>query len=251
MSVWTDRIEESEVGTLAAKVRELAEAGETSDEQEEQHLYRAGRIAAQVEWVLENADPTLIAADTLGKLTQGLTASVQHLEAWRAGNGIESLVAAATTAIDQVVDGLSCIPVPASAAEASTEIGSLRRSVGQHRSQIEREVDGLRASVEEAVAELEARREAAATELANRVEEAMGETAALRDEVDRLREEMTTLLASARTVETNQQAAFNTSQTSNQEAFAKLLNDAASRWPTQRRRCRRKFVRRLKPSRRR
>ena len=46
------------------------------------------------------------------------------------------------------------IPLTGSATEAAAEVGSLRRSIGQHRSQIERELEVLSAQFEEALTTL-------------------------------------------------------------------------------------------------
>jgi hypothetical protein len=226
MSVWTERIENSGARTRVKRVRELVDAGGASDPVEQEHLDRTGRIATQVDWVLDNVDPALIGGDAVNTLVQGLTAAVQHLEAWQAGNGPEYLLTQTMTAVDQVIDGLGLIPMPASAAEASAEISSLRRSLGQYRGQMEREVKALKGTVEKAVADLQAQKDTAVADLVNQGAEAVSEVATLREEVTRVRDEVTTLLTSARTLETNQQTAFTTAQTANQEAFAKLLGES-------------------------
>lgn len=105
-------------------------------------------------------------------------------------------------------------------------MGSLRRSVGQHRGQIEREVESLSANFEDALTTLKSEQAAAQQAIREQQAAAMSEVATLGSEVTRLREEMTTLLGSARALENNHQATFNASQTANQEAFSKLLTES-------------------------
>ena len=226
MSIWSDRVDSWGIPALVEQVRELVDAGGISDQTEQDHLERGLRVAEQVRWTLENIDPTLVANQTLEQLSLLLRSLIEQITSWRSGAGVDQLTSLAAASADGLVRLLGEIPIPASAAEASAEIGSLRRSVGQHRGQMEREVEGFRDQVQQRIADLEAERQALVDAHTARDAESTASLAALRDEVTRLRDEMTTLLSSARTLETNQQATFGQSQTTNQEAFASLLAEA-------------------------
>ena len=226
MSVWTEHIENAGLPVLTQQVREKVEAGVASDGVEQDHLDRTNRVVEQVEWVVENVDPTLFRSNTVDGFVLNLTAMSTHLDSWRAGAGPAELLTEVAAAVDETLRLLGEIPVPTSAAEASQEIGSLRRSVGQHRHQMKREVQALTEQVAAALTELEDYRLQATESFAVHQAEVAATVGDLTAEVLRVRDEVTMLLTSARTLETNQQATFGQTLTSNQEAFANLLAES-------------------------
>ncbi len=143
MEIWEQRVESSGVRDKARSVRELVDLGGTSSDEEQAHLDRVGRVADLVDWVCTNVDPSLIAAPALAQLAASLDQVIQLLPRWRSGEGPELLTVHLLAAGDTVLASLASIPVPPTAPEAIVEIGSLRRSVGQHRGQVERELEGV------------------------------------------------------------------------------------------------------------
>lgn len=224
MSVWSARVEGSGVGPLVEQVRSLALAVEGGDQAEREHLHRAEAVADLVKWTWENVDPELVGQESIDLVVSGLQAAAQHLQGWRDGLGVEYLTVQTRDGLDQVVRGLAGIPLPA--ADPATEIGSLRRSVGQHRGQMEREVEAFRQQSAEALAALVAQHGAAAETMSRQLDGMVAEVASLRDEVTRIRDEVNALLTNARAMDANQQQTFGAAQTANQEAFATLLAES-------------------------
>jgi hypothetical protein len=214
MDVWQERVETSPALAAAREAKAVIEQGGANSPAEQDHLDRQYRVSDLVEWSLTNADPLLIPAEPLANLATHIRQGIEHLNAWRAGSGPEYLTTHAANQFDLVLVDLGAIPVAQAAAEAVTEIASLRRSVGQHRGQVEREIDALTAASGAA--------QNAATVQA---EQGASRVAELEAEVQALRDELAQMTATGRDLANQQQNAFTSAQTERQEAFAKLLEE--------------------------
>ncbi len=155
----------------------------------------------------------LVPDSTISSLVANLRQAQAHLTNWIGGSGATDLEQA-TIQFDATLLALAQIPGTVTSQEAAAEIVSLRRSVGQHRGQVDREIETLREVSAGAKADFVAAGSAATARVAE-----------LETEVARLRDEMTQLIAAAREQGNQQQNAFATAQESRQEAFAKMLED--------------------------
>jgi hypothetical protein len=215
MGVWEQRVAESGAGEKAQSLRELVDLGGASSAEEQDYLDRVGRLADLAGWTIENVDPALIGLASLNQLSAALGETASLLERWRAGEGPELLTVQVVNSCDALSAALATVPVPSSTPEASVEIGSLRRSVGQHRGQVEREVEGVLAGLSDAKAAFDSNI-ANARQAVEKLSEDIAETSA----------EVTAVVATSRDLANQQQNAFATAQTDRQEAFAKLLAEA-------------------------
>ena len=211
---WFQRIVAAGLADLINEIRIQLESREAADVGEQDQIDRPLRILDLVDWHLQNTDPMLIADSTLNQLATQLRAARDYLTQWTASGSPEHLVTHAAAQFDTVVVTLGAIPGSTNANDGSSEIASLRRSVGQHRGQVDREIESLRAGSKEARDQFEAQAQQAATTVSE-----------LETEVSRLREELATTINTARDQGNQQQNAFTTAQTERQEQFSRLLEE--------------------------
>lgn len=207
-------MDSSQALALARELKDLLGRRESASGEEQDHIDRSLRIVEVVEWTLTNTDPSLISDPVLSGLAQHLQGARDQLTQWVGGAGADYLMTHAKAQLDGTLAVLGAVPVAMTAAEASAEIASLRRSVGQHRAQVDREVDALKSASSQAQAEFEKQ----AQQAANRVSELEAEVARFRDEIGQV-------TASAREATNQQQNAFTAAQTERQESFGKLLDE--------------------------
>lgn len=200
--------------SAAREAKALIEQGGASSSDEQDYLDRDYRIVDLVEWTLSNTDPLLIATSTLSEIETQIRAGMGYVNSWKAGQGPEYLTAHADGAFDGALRGLGSIPVSTTTAEAASEVASLRRSVGQHRGQVEREIESLQG----VAADERARLAQATAEGTNAIAQLQADVAALRAEADQI-------MATAREATNSQQNAFTAAQTERQEAFSRLLEE--------------------------
>lgn len=212
MDRWEKRVLESDAMVAATELRSMAETAAASSPEEQDFLDRAVRVAELVEWTLANVDPKLVAEPMLTQLATPLRQAIAYLSSWQSGEGVEYLTTHTTGQIDAVLVALGAIPIAEGVGEATAEITSLRRSVGQHRGQVDREIE----SMTEATAEVRAKAEA-------ELQRAKEQVDALAAEVARQGQEVSLALSTARDSVNSQQNSFATAQTERQETFAKLL----------------------------
>ncbi|MGH9011105.1 MAG: hypothetical protein ACRDYF_14825, partial [Acidimicrobiia bacterium] len=182
MGLWEERIETSPALTFAREAKQVLEAGEVTSPEEQDHLNRLLRIVELVESTLSSVDPTLVSDAVLAALGQQMQQGRDHLQQWKAGAGPTYLTNHAVAPLDAALGSLGSIPVPVTMTEASGEIASLRRSVGQHRGQVDREIEALRAAGEQARNQFGA----AAQQAETRTGELEAEIARLREETAQL-----------------------------------------------------------------
>ena len=174
------------------------------------------RVVEAVASIVSNADPVLIADSTINQLAQQLTQTRDHLDQWKAGAGAHQLTAA-TAQADAAITAVATIPISSTATEAAAEIGSLRRSVGQHRGQVDREIEDLRST------SIKVQQEFTST-----ADQATVRVTELEEEVRRLREELNQVLNAARDQANRQQNTFSSAQDQRQELFGKFLDEKRS-----------------------
>lgn len=210
---WGARIGASGLPDRVEEVLRIIDEHEAGDTSEQDHVDRIRRVVEAVASIVSSADPFLIADSTINQLAQQLTQARDHLNQWVGGAGMPQLTAA-TGQADAAIASVAAIPLSPSATEAAAEIGSLRRSVGQHRGQVDREIEDLR--------EASAKAQEGFTTKAN---DATARVTELEEEVVRLREELSQVLNAARDQANQQQNTFSSAQDQRQEAFSKLLEE--------------------------
>lgn len=210
---WSARIVEGGLPDFVTTIQTTLENTEAADPDEQDHVDRIERIVEVVATTVSGSDPLLIADSTIAQLATQFSQVQTHLTQWEAGGGIAQL-SAATTKADALLIAVAAIPVPTSTTDASAEIGSLRRSVGQHRGQVDREIEDLRKTSTSAQETFAEQSSLATTRVAE-----------LEAEVNRLREELNQVLNAARDQANQQQTTFSAAQDQRNEAFSKLLED--------------------------
>ncbi|NIA26000.1 MAG: hypothetical protein GWP04_10600 [Gammaproteobacteria bacterium] len=211
---WYQRISESGLPDLLPEVLSQLDSKDAADPAEQDHVDRQRRIAETIGWVIENTDPMLIAGTTITQLANHVRQGREHLSQWVTSGVSEQLVTHAATQFDAALAVLGAIPITTEMAESSAEITSLRRSVGQHRAQVDREIEDLRTASTTAQEQFTAQAQKATTRVAD-----------LESEITRLEEELKQIVALARDQGNQQQNAFASAQTERQEAFSRMLEE--------------------------
>ena len=208
---WGTRIGSSGLPDRVGEILRVLDEHEAAEPAEQDHVDRIQRVVEAVAAIVASADPILIADSTISQLAQQLTQTRDHLNQWVAGAGTAQLTAASGQA-DSAITTVASIPVSPTATEAAAEIGSLRRSVGQHRGQVDREIEDLRSTSAKAQ-----------QGFTTKADQAAARVTELEEEVGRLREELNQVLNAARDQANQQQNTFSSAQDQRQEAFSKLL----------------------------
>jgi len=211
---WFQRITAAGVPDLVNEIRTQLTSREASELAEQDQIDRQLRIVDAIEWHMRNRDPMLISDATLNQLANQLRQAGDHLTQWTTSGVPEHLVTHSSAQFDAALITLAGIPGPTDAAEAATEVASLRRSVGQHRGQVDREIESLRAASRKQKEQFESQ----AQQAAKRVSE-------LEAEISRLQGELASITSTARDQANQQQNAFTTAQTDRQEQFSRLLEE--------------------------
>lgn len=219
MDRWAKRTIESDAMAAAAELRSIAETATASSPEDQDFLDRTVRVADLVEWTLTNVDPQLVSETTLAQLAAPLRQAISYMASWQGGAGAEFLTVHTIGQVDAVLVALGSIPVAETVGEATAEITSLRRSVGQHRGQVDREIEAMN----EAVAATKAAADGEVAKLEAQVEEANSRTAALQAELDTLRAAIDEQRAQVGTVSTEFQAQFSTAQEKRLDSFEAFM----------------------------
>lgn len=212
-SPWASRIRASGLADSVDAILEILDGHEAADTTEQDHADRVRRVVETAASVVSAVDPALLADATVNQLAHHLAQIRAHLANWAAGSGMPEL-ANATVHADAATTTISNIPLSPSAAAASAEVAFLRRSVGQHRGQVDREIRDLRAASSNAQQSFSSSAEQASTRVAE-----------IEQEVGRLREELNLAINSAREQANQQQNAFSSAQDQRQGAFSDLLDE--------------------------
>ncbi len=202
MDRWEQRTRESDAVAAVAELRVWLDSASASSPEDQDSLDRVLRVAELVEWTLSNVDPKLVPEPTLVQLAGALRQAITHLGSWQGGSGGEYLTTHTMDRLDAVLVALGSIPIAETVGEATAEVSSLRRSVGQHRGQVDREIEAM----EEATTQI---RDGTTAEL-QRVKEQVDTLAA---DVTRQGQELTQTLATARESLNSQQNTFASAQT--------------------------------------
>lgn len=210
---WASRVTEASIPATANAILDLLNEIELSDSTVVDHQDRARWCVETVLRTITSIDPRLIPQGTINQLAKQLNQLKGHLDQLHAGAANIDWTGT-TGPVDATLAALATMPSQASNLEASAEIGSLRRSVGQHRGQVDREIEDMRASSAKAQKAFEEQTGTAATKVAE-----------LEAEVNRLREELNQTVGAARDQANQQQNTFAAAQEQRQETFSKLLEE--------------------------
>lgn len=211
--IWPERI--SAIG-IPSKLTEIrAEADATSPETPD-HIAKVERIRHVLEYIeseLVVRDPHLVSDATLTQILNQLNQLHMQLANWTSNSNVANL-GNAMSQLDGLLTTMGAIPVRLGLESSQAEVASLRRSVGQYRGQVDRELEGVK---EEAAKAAEA--------FASRADASSKTVQELDAQIARLRDEMAQTLNAARDQANQQQNTFASGQDQRQEAFSKLLEE--------------------------
>ena len=214
LSPWASRVVASGLPDYVNAILATLDEREAADTTEQDHVGRIRRVVEAAASAVSSVDSALLADSTINQLASQLAQIQAHLANWASGSGLPEL-ANATSQADAATTTISYIPLPPSAAAASAEVAFLRRSVGQHRGQVDREIEDLRIASSNAQQSFSTSADRASVRIAE-----------IEQEVARLREEINQALSTVREQANQQQNAFSSAQDLRQSAFSSLSDEA-------------------------
>ena len=186
------------------------------DPNEQDHITRQLRIVEITESLLTETDPMLMADSTIQQISQHFQQARKYLQDW-VNNGSLSSLTSSTPQFDSLLTTLAQIPRASHTSHTTSEISTLRRSVGQHRSIVDRQIVELKELSSNARSEFEGK----VTQADHKVND-------LQSDLDRLKSEIAESRTAAREQVNQQQNTFHSSQEQRNEAFNNFLNDKRS-----------------------